>query len=97
MIFDLRSVAERKPIGDPTIDTVICNLGPQINRHIALMLKRHGNLRATHAGMNFNGQVWFEKGLWHEVIFQYHQPVGYMVARKLIELFKKVNDEYGWE
>ncbi len=50
---------------------------------------------AQHAAWDFCGYVWFEGGLFHEEVWQYHVHVDTLSADTLEELMNVVNDKYG--
>ncbi len=58
---------------------------------------RSGEVQAKHAGWNFNGNVWFAGGQFHEEVWQYRVPVAIVSATTLEDLMKTVNDRFGWE
>jgi hypothetical protein len=58
---------------------------------------RSGKVYCHHAALDFNGDVWFEDGLFHERVNVYHKAVAHYEAPTLRELMVMVNDEHGWE
>lgn len=50
-----------------------------------------------HSAWEFNGDVWYEDGLFHEAVYRYHVFVEHHEAPTLRELMTMVNDEHGWE
>ena len=49
-----------------------------------------------HSGLNFNGLVWFQDGVFHEQIWRHREPVGICYAESLDALMRTVNDSHGW-
>ena len=56
-----------------------------------------GKVVATHFAWNFNGNIWFEDGKFHESVFVYHQLQKVVTADTIEDLVTAVNDEYGYE
>ena len=50
-----------------------------------------------HAAYEFNGEVWYEDGLFHEKVFRFHVAVAHHEAPTLRELMTLVNDDHGWD
>lgn len=63
----------------------------------AEVLMRSGKVSGRHAAANFNGDVWYEDGLFHECVNVFRVAVAHYSAPTLRELMTKVNDEHGWE
>jgi len=49
-----------------------------------------------HAARNFNGDVWYQDGIFHESVYRYHAFQGHYTAPTLPELMTMVNDNHGW-
>jgi hypothetical protein len=49
-----------------------------------------------HAAWEFNGKVWWQDGQFHEQVWRYHKPVATYSAETLDELYRTVNDAWGW-
>lgn len=49
-----------------------------------------------HAAQDFNGDVWFQQGDFHESVYRLHVFQGHYTAPTLRELMTKVNDKHGW-
>jgi hypothetical protein len=49
-----------------------------------------------HAGRDFNGDVWYQDGVFHESVYVNHQFVAHYTADSLGELMSTVNDHHGW-
>lgn len=58
---------------------------------------RAGGVYGRHAAWNFNGQVWFADGMFHEEVWVYKEPQGTISAPTLEELMAAVNAKYGDE
>jgi hypothetical protein len=85
-----------RPADATEIALSMSNFDHTVDPGLAEALKA-GNVYAQHAAWEFNGEVWFADGLFHEQVFRYHQPVGSYRADTLEELMTRVNDHHGWE
>jgi len=54
-----------------------------------------GKVAATHFAWNFNGNIWFENGKFHESVFVYHDLRKVVAADTIEELVTAVNNEFG--
>lgn len=60
-------------------------------------LLKTGKITCRHSAAGFNGNVWYQDGVFHEAVFRYHVFAGHRQAPTMRELMTKVNNEYGWE
>lgn len=58
---------------------------------------RPGEVKGRHAGWNFNGQVYFHDGKFHEEVWVYGSPRQVISADTLSELMDDVCAEYGYD
>lgn len=56
---------------------------------------RTGGCYGKHSAWNFNGDVWFQDGQFHEWIWVYGSPRALVSASTLRELMQKANWRYG--
>lgn len=49
-----------------------------------------------HAARDFNGDVWYQDGVFHESVYRYHAFQEHYTAPTLRELMNMVNDNHGW-
>jgi hypothetical protein len=75
---------------------VMTNADLSIDERVAIRLKAGGSW-ARHSGWNFNGEVWWADGRWHERVLVHRTARGYFSADSLQELMSLVNNKYGWE
>lgn len=61
------------------------------------LMERPGEVFGRHAGWNFNGQVYFKDGQFHEEVWVYGSPRQTISAPTLPELMEAVCAEYGHE
>lgn len=59
-------------------------------------LLRGGKVSCRHAADGFNGDVWYEDGMFHECVNVWHVAVAHHEASTLEALMTEVNDEHGW-
>jgi len=74
------------------------NFDGRIDEGLAELLQaRPGEVFGRHAGWDFNGQVFFFDGRFHEEVWVYGSPRSTISADTLPDLMKVVCDEYGYE
>src|SRR5579864_8024524 len=72
------------------------NLGFVIDPGFDEQLRANPNrLFGRHNGWNFQGLVWFDGKVFHEEVWQSHQPVKRISAASLWDLMQAVNSEFG--
>ena|SRR6266581_1326868 len=49
-----------------------------------------------HAARDFNGDIWFEDGMFHESVYRFHRFVAHYSASTLQELMIEANNGHGW-
>lgn len=69
------------------------NFDSEIDEGLEAALRN--GMKGTHAAWNFNGQVWFADGLFHEEVWIYRVPRKVLSAPSLRELMEAVNAEFG--
>jgi len=83
---------------DDERDNTMSNFDHSIPNGMEDRLRKHAGERiGEHAGYNFHGVVWYDDGMFHEMVFQYHNPMEVFSAHTLRELMSLVNDSYGSE
>lgn len=93
------TIVEDSPCAWGYTDTApleITNYDHSISDGLADQL-RSGEFFCYHSALNFQGQVWFEDGLFHEQVWVFHRLRETVSADSLEELMRVVNDAYGWE
>lgn len=75
---------------------LVSNYDHAINGAVALAV-RAGGCFARHAARNFHGLVWFDGGRLYETVSVENVARATFAAHTFEELFKIVNDEFGWE
>ena len=58
---------------------------------------RKNKMSCRHSAVNFNGDVWYEDGVFHECVNVRHTAVAHYEAPTMRELMTKVNNAHGWE
>jgi hypothetical protein len=85
------------PEGSVLLPMDVCsNFDHVIDSEVVRLLEAGGCV-AGHAAWEFCGYVWYADGRWHEGIMRHHEHVDTVTAPTLPELFKTVNDKWGWD
>ena len=60
---------------------------------------RSGDVFGRHAGLEFNGKVWYEyvADKFHEQVWRFGVPMATYSASNLKDLMWIVNEDWGWE
>jgi hypothetical protein len=90
------TITKNFPEGWDEIDVTMSNLDGKIPSDMEKKLKK-GKVFGRHPGWNFNGLVYYEKGLFKEQVWVYHVPIKTVIGRTLEELMTAVNDEFGYD
>jgi len=88
--MDIEAVKAR-----PRTDRSMSNLDHSIDPGLEEDLRN--GMRGTHAALYFFGQyVWFDDGIFYEQVWQFHEPMAVCSSDTLEDLFRLVNDQFGW-
>lgn len=89
---------EANPLSMREIDLVMSNFDLTVDDGMAAALMAEPvDLFGRHAGLNFNGIVYFRDGKFHEQVWVYGTPRETISSNTLEELMIEVNSAYGWD
>ena len=58
---------------------------------------KNGDVYIAHTAFDHWGKMYYEDGKFKEEVWLQNEHVGTIVGDTLEEVFRKVNDEYGWK
>jgi hypothetical protein len=73
---------------------IMSNFDHEINPDAEEFLKNH-KVYGDYPAWNFHGSVWFENGMFHCEIWQYHSHVDTISESSLAEIMESASDLYG--